>query len=193
MLRWNLQAVPLAATLAIFAGCNDSTGTGFEPRLSTDTVMAAAPSLPQNADQPTALDLTANGIGGVGGGRYPNRPLDATRWDFAVRIINGSLSLVPARVIGIASTAAISQEITTETYEGLREAPGQSTLSSRDTVALRPGALYVTRSREVAGGLFGSCYQFSKISPISVDQENGRVELQVTNNAQCGDPRFVEE
>lgn len=183
----------LIACFVFLAACGDSTGLDFNPLLVQDTVLIAAP-LAQNADLPTALDITGNGGGGVWGGRFPELPRDALEWDFALRIRDGQLVLLPARLIGVpGARSAITQALSGETFEGLREVPGQSALSAENAVPLRAGAVYAARSRETVGGFFGACVQFAKLSPLEVDVAQGRARIQIVTNERCGDPRLVPE
>lgn len=192
LVRLNRFAGVVLACFTTLIGCDDPSGIDFSPMLVQDTVVIAAP-LPQNAALPTALDITGDNSGSVGGGRFPERPSDAQNWDFAVRIRDGQLALVPARAIGLDSRAAITQPLVGETFEGLREAPGQSTFTSTEHVVLTEGAVYVARSRETSGGFLGVCVQFAKLSPLEVDVEQGLVTLQIVTNEQCGDPRLALE
>ncbi len=187
-----IPALLLAAAIATTA-CEDSIGPPV-PLLSTDTVTVTAP-LPQNAGQPHALDITS--AFGIRGGRYPERLRDAGEWDFAVRIENGQLVLVPAAVLGVAvsSPPAITRPLSGETMESLREAPGQSTFVSDSSIVMQEGAVYAARSREwvgedVLGGFFVPCTQFAKMQPLLVDVENGVLQVHIVTNENCSDLRL---
>jgi hypothetical protein len=183
----------LIAVLGISAACSDSTGTELTVALRTDTVEVAAP-LPQNEGLPTAVDITPSAGLGVIGGRFPERSRDAQEWDFAVRVRNGELVLVPARAVGLTNTrAAISRALEGETFEGLREAPGQSAFNPDSSVAVRPGNVYAVRSRP-APCQFGAAGEFyGKIEPLTVDVANGRLRFRIVTNLRCEDPRLVQE
>lgn len=191
-----MRRLPIAglffACVAVLQACDDSTGLDLDPILATDTVEVAAP-IAGNESLPTALDITGDGLGGVQGGRFPELPSDALEWDFAVRIVDGRLSLVPAEVIGVPSNAALTEALTGETFEGLREIPGQSSLIRDQPIPLVPGAVYAARSREAAGGVLGVCMQFAKLTPLEVDQTTGRTRIRIVTNTRCGDPRLVPE
>ena len=180
------------ASVAVLPACDDSTGLNLDPILAADTVEVAAP-IAGNEDLPTALDITGNGQGGIQGGRFPETPADALAWDFAVRIVDGRLSLVPARVIGLDSRAGITEALTGESFTGLREVPGQTSLVTDRAIPLVQGAVYAARSRDAPGGVFCPSPQFSKLSPIEVNQTTGRATIQIVTNTQCGDPRLVPE
>jgi hypothetical protein len=174
----------LAAPLA--AGCDDGTGYDIHPILVNDTVIVAAP-IPQTEGLPTALDITPDGFGNVYGGRFPERPRDALEWDFLVRIEDGEIVLVPGVEAGTpTSQAALTPPIEGETFESLRETPGQSTFRSDTTIAMVEGAVYAARSRALSG-----CTQFAKMEPLEVDVANGVLEIQLVTNQLCGDARLV--
>lgn len=186
------RALLLIALMGISAACSDSTGTEVPLLLITDTVEVAAP-LPQNEGLPTAIDITPAAGGGIIGGRFPERSRDAGQWDFAVRIRNGEIVLVPARVVGLTGTrSAITPAIQGETFESLREAPAQSAFNPDSVVAVRPGNVYGVRSRPSACG-FGSGEFYGKIEPLTVDPVNGRLRFRIVSNRQCEDPRLVED
>jgi len=188
--RWINGSLLLVAAATLFAGCDDPTAFDFNPILMTDTVAVAAP-LPQNVTLPTALDVTGDGFGSIRGGRFPERV--PHEWDFAVRIREGQIVLIPSRALGEESRSAITPALEGETFEGLREAPTGTNFSMERAVPMRVGEVYAARSREfAAGGFFGAgCVQYAKIQPLEVDTANGRVRLRITTNERCGDPRLV--
>src|SRR5690606_8907317 len=107
-------------------------------------VQAAVAGAPAG-ELPTALDITSEAGGGINGGRFPERPGDALQWDFVVRMSEGKVALLPARGLGIASRSAITPPITGTTFEGLREAPGQSTFVLDSAIVMEVGNVYVAR------------------------------------------------
>jgi hypothetical protein len=184
----------LAVSLFVLTACDDSTGIRG-PLLIADSVTVAAP-LPQNAEQPQALDITSSF--GIRGGRFPERASDALQWDFAVRIQDGEIVLVPAGVLGIdlSNPPAITPAIEGETLESLREAPGQSTFLRDRAIPMREGAVYAARSREfllpnpaIGGAL--PCTQFAKLEPVEVDVQAGLLRLYIVTNENCGDLRLA--
>ena len=187
-MQWKYPAGLLIAVVCLAPGCDSGTGFNLNPALVQDTVLVAAP-LPQNSALPTALDITADGLGGVRGGRFPERSRDALQWDFAVRIDpNGQLVLIPAAGVGISqSRAALTQAIEGETFEGLRETPGQSTFFTDSAIVMREGAVYAARSRDTAT----TCSQFAKLQPLEVSATDGLLRLQIVTNQLCGDARLV--
>lgn len=195
-MRRNSLFILVPITAAFIAGCGDSSGLDLTPRLVAGTAIVAAP-IAGNEELPTALDVTADGAGGIFGGRFPERVADAEAWDFAVRIRDGQLVLIPARGIGVESSAQLRASITRalsgETFAGLREAPGQSTFVSDSAVVLTEGAVYVARSRDVISRFGSACPQYAKLSPLDVDVETGRATIDIVTNVGCADPRLVPE
>jgi hypothetical protein len=185
--RWHTITAFVGSVAVLFSGCDDSTGLNLNPVLVSDTVTVFAP-LPGNAGLPSALDITSDGSFGISGGRFPERIRDALQWDLAVRVIGGNVVLIPARGIGVVdSRAALTPPITGETFEGLREAPGQSTFTADSAIVMSSGNVHVARSREVGFG----CVQFAKLQPVTVDPTVGSVHFQIVTNERCGDPRLV--
>jgi len=185
-----VRYIPLFALLALaLPACNDP-AFRIDPILASDTVEVFAP-LPANQGQPTALDVTAMQLV-IQGARFPERSSDAEQWDFAVRIRDNELTLVPARVLGLTSRAALAGPLAAQTFEELREAPAASAFRMDSAVVMRAGQVYAARSRDTGMG-FGACQQFSKLQPIVVDVAAGRLVLRITTNERCGDLRLVEE
>jgi hypothetical protein len=188
--RWFPMLAYLGLSMLVLAGCNDNTGFEVRPVLVSDTVTVYAP-LPTTAGLPTALDITSDGAFGIRGGRFPEEIRDALQWDFAVRIVNGQMALVPARALDVPeSRAGITQPLIGQTFEDLREAPPQQSLVLDSAVVMRVGDVYGARSREV--GSFGlSCTQFSKLQPLEVNVATGLLRLRIVTNERCGDPRLA--
>ena len=65
-------------------------------------------------------------------------------------------------------------------------------VTSDSARVVQQGAIYAIRSRDIASQ-FGSCIQYAKIQPLTVDVAAARVRLQVTTNERCSDPRLAEE
>jgi hypothetical protein len=190
--RWTSATGLLLGVALVASGCGDPSGFTYEPLLVTDTVDVAAP-LPQNAALPTAIDVTGDGLGGVRGGRFPERARDALEWDFLVRLQGNQVVLLPPRAIGVDSRAAITTALVGETFDGLREVPGQRAFVLDSAVVMNVGSVYAVRSRETVG-LFGvGCIQFAKLQPLRVDPAAGLLRVQVVTNERCGDPRLVRE
>ncbi len=190
-MRRALLALPVLSILLLAAGCGDSTGVSITPILVGDTVTIGAPTVPGNDEIPSAIDITGDGAGGVFGGRFPERPADALQWDFALRVRDGQLALLPAAVFTIGSRAALTPALQGQTFEGLREAPGQSAFITNEAVVLTEGAVYAARSRDAVSAFGTTCPQFAKIKAIEVNQTTGRVTLGILTNERCGDPRLV--
>jgi hypothetical protein len=185
--RWITITAFAGAVAILFSGCDDSTGLDLDPILVSDTVTIFAPLL-ANAGRPSALDITSDGSFGIVGGRFPELIRDALQWDLAVRVVGGSVVLIPARGIGVLdSRAALTPPIAGETFETLREAPGQSTFTPDSAIVMSSGNVHVARSREVGFG----CVQFAKLQPVTVNPAAGSVHFRIVTNERCGDPRLV--
>jgi hypothetical protein len=182
-----IRILPLAFLIAtIAAGCDDSTGLDITPVLVSDTITIAAPT-PENEGRPTAIDISGDGAFGIGGPRFPEEISDALAWDLTLRLMNGELFLLPQGAVGIAgSRAAITPPIAGQTFEGMREIPGQSTFRTDSAIAIRPGLLFAVRSRDVGFG----CVQFAKLQPVTVDVASATAHFRVVTNEQCNDPRL---
>lgn len=183
----SIRILALALLGAIVAaGCDDSTGLDITPILVSDTVTIAAPT-PQNEGRPTAMDISGDGAFGIGGPRFPEEISDALAWDLTLRLVDGQLYLLPQGAVGIAgSRAAITPPIVGQTFEGMREIPGQSTFRTDSAVAIQPGLLFAVRSRDVGFG----CVQFAKLQPLIVDVVAATAHFRVVTNEQCSDPRL---
>ena len=176
----------------VLAACGDE-GFDLSPLLVSDTFDLAAPTFPANEGLPTALDIKGDGLGGIFGGRFPERPAHALEWDFLVRVREGQVVLVPPGAVGVSSRASITRALPGETLEGLREAPGQSTFIADSAVALQQGGVYVARSRASVDQFGGECSQYAKLSPLEVNAATGRTRIAITTNERCSDPRLVDE
>jgi hypothetical protein len=185
-----VRHISLFALLVLALVACDDPAFRIDPILVTDTVEVFAPTA-ANAGRPTALDITAMQFV-IQGARFPERASDAEQWDFAVRLRNGELTLVPASAVGLTSRAALAGPLAAQTFESLREAPAATTFSMDSTVVMRQGQVYGARSRVIGGG-FGACMQYAKFQPLEVDVAAGRLLLRITTNERCGDLRLVEE
>ncbi len=171
------------------AGCDDSTGLDVNPILVSDTLTIAAP-IPENEGRPSAVDLSGDGGFGIVGPRFPERVEDALQWDLTLRLRDGVLFLMPPGAIGATgSRAAITPAIAGQTFEGLREIPGQSTFRTDTAIALQVGPVYAARTRELPYGF--ACVQFSKIRALDLDPVAATARLEVITNERCSDPRLA--
>jgi hypothetical protein len=185
-----VRHISALALLALAVTACDDPNFRIDPLLATDTVEVYAP-MAANEGRPTALDVTALQFF-IQGPRFPERSADAEQWDFAVRVQNGELTLVPAAKLGLRSRAAIAGPLAAQTFEQLREAPPASSFSTDTAAVMRTGQVYAARSRDTGVG-FGPCHQYAKLQPLEVDPVAGRLRLQITTNERCGDLRLVVE
>lgn len=181
----------LAAAVLVASGCGDSTGFGFDPVITTDTVELAIPA--EGSALPSALDVTAQG-GFLGGGRFPERAGEAEQWDVALRRAGGQLVFLPAGAAKLQSPglaqASITQPLTGRSFEELDEAPAISAFVRDTTVAVQLNGVYVVRSRTPINS---NCYQYAKVQPIAVDAGAGTASIRVATNELCQDRRLTEK
>jgi len=185
-----IAAICLILLAAAATTACDDTNFTIDPLLYGDTVELAAPTA-QNASLPSALDITV-GVSGINGGRFPERSSDAEEWDFAVRLRNGEVVLLPAAALGLNSRAALTRAQLNTTFEAYKEAPGRASFFADSALVLRVGEVYAARSR-VTVGTFTGCEQYAKLQPLEVNHATGFVRLRIVTNERCGDPRLVEE
>lgn len=178
------------ALAAVLGACDDPTRFQIKPQIFTDTVQLAASGAPGADSLPTALDISVQG-NGVVGGRFPERLSDAGQWDFLVRVQNGALVLVPSGALGIESRAGAAL-IQGANFDALRDVPKKTTFRTDSATTIVNGAVYVLRSRYFANGI-STCQQYAKVQPLAVDAAVGRVTLRVATNAVCGDQRLVSQ
>ncbi len=185
-----MRHIAALAVIALSLTACDDPNFRIDPLLATDTVEVFAPTA-DNAGRPTALDVTSFQLF-IHGPRFPERAAEAELWDFAVRIREGQLTLVPASVLGLTSRAAIAGPLVGETFGGLREAPVPAAFVMTEPVVMRVGEVYAARSRDTGAG-YGACNQYAKFQPLEVDVATGRLRLQIITNERCGDLRLVLE
>jgi hypothetical protein len=185
-----VRHIPVLALLALLVTACDDPAFRIDPILATDTVEVFAPTA-ENVDRPTALDVTSVQFF-IQGPRFPERAAEAEQWDFAVRLRDGQMVLVPAAALGLDSRAAIAGPLAAQTFEALREAPGAASFTSDSAVVMRQGEIYSARSRDT-GFSFTACNQYAKMQPLEVDPAAGRLVLRITTNERCGDLRLVME
>ncbi len=190
-MRLHIGTALIAAVLVTGTACSDSTGFDFQPVLVADTVDLEAPPR-GSAGLPTALDVTSDGAGSIWGGRFPELSRDAEAWDFAVRIRDGELALVPGPAIGLSqSSAALTPALEGETFDSVREVPGQTLFVSDEPITMEQGRVYVARSRQVPFGFSQACVMYAKLRPLSVDVATGQLRVEVVTNQNCQDLRLV--
>ena len=178
----------LASAVALTTACEGDNGYQIDPRIATDTIEVAAPG--SASGLASAVDVSAN-LGVINGGRRPETQQDAERWDFAIRVRDGEVVFVPAGALGLTSTAGITHPLTGQTFDQVIEAPGSASFVTDSAVVAEVGSVYVVRSRNVSCG-FGAAAQYAKMQPLEISVEEGRVELLISTNEVCGDPRLVE-
>lgn len=183
-----------ALLLLGLAACDDPNSGIYDPRIREDTVDLAAPAVAPEI--PSALDVSYSS--GPIRGRYPELAADAENWDVAIRREGDELLFAPAGLfqfqnptVGGASTAGVTEPIE-RTMDELRQAPSESAFVDDSMITIRPGFVYVVRSR-TTGASFSGCQNYAKVQPLEVNAEAGTVRLRVVGNERCNDRRLVEE
>lgn len=176
-------ALPLAS---LTAACGDS----LQPTLllaEDTTVVLTAPVAPASpAIEPSALD-----VAGTLSVRFPELPADADAWDFALRLRDGQLRLVP--LDPPAGTRAPRIGLSAQPYASLERAPSRSDAYGDTAVVLAPGATYVLRSRSYSAQFFSCTHSYAKVQVRSLDVATATARLSVTANGGCTDERLVRD
>lgn len=191
-----ILASVVAAALALSA-CNDPSGFGSQSALVvTDTVLLAAPAAAGTV-LPTALDVFSADRATIGGGRFPERlesaPVtqEAPGFDLLIRRRNGELVFLPPAAIALKSNAGITEPLPNRSFDALDRVPSGVVFVTDSAVAIRPGAVYVVRSRSVVLSAQQACSQFAKLEPLEVDEAAETVRLRVATSVRfCRDTRF---
>jgi hypothetical protein len=112
-------------------------------------------------------------------------------WDWALDRQDGEMFLLPPRVLGVTSTAAIVP-IPGVSFEQVEEAPADTALYiMREPVPVRMGTTYVIRSHEQPGGFGQLCAFFGKVEPLEIDVEAGTLRFLFDTSPDCNNPRLV--
>ncbi len=106
-------------------------------------------------------------------------------WDMAIDTDGARLVLLPPGALGVLSEARLAP-MAGETYEGLDEAPADSTrYVSKDPVPARGGDVFVVRTHEQTG-LFGQrCKYYGKFEVLEADVDGGRLTFRFDMNPEC--------
>lgn len=185
-------ALPLLAAAALsLPACDDATGVGVQV-IVTDTVTLGVPSVAADS-VPSALDVLSLDQFTIGGGKFPERTVEADNWDVTLRLQDGGFALVPRGAVGLEGRrAAITDPISGITFERLEEAPPSSRFNTTRGAVLGVGNVYVVRSRTYVLGV-STCWQYAKVQPLALDAAAGTARLQVATSAGCQDNRLAPE
>lgn len=107
------------------------------------------------------------------------------RWDLAVDIQGGQAFLLPPGALGVVAEARILP-VPGETFDGIRRAPDDLDLYSRDEpVPAVEGRLYVVRSVQQVGAFGTRCIYYAKLEIVGVDLDRGSVTFRFDTNPVC--------
>jgi hypothetical protein len=168
------------------AGCSDPFGPRFW-NATPQSVTVFSASRPEYVGLVSAVDVANDPIQAIS----IEAPGATGNWDFVlVDRAGGGLALVPAGALdGVTSRARIAV-IEGAAFLDIREAPRDTALYSADAVALRPGVVYVIRTRRAACG-FGSGSFYAKMQPLEIDEARGVFRAAIVRNPICDDRSLV--
>lgn len=117
-------------------------------------------------------------------------PGSSERWDFALDTRDGSLVLLTPGALGISNSSGIAV-LEGRDFEEVAEAPGDSAaFSFGEPVPVDPDAVYVVRTREVAGTFGVPCVRYAKLGPVEVLDAEGVLRFEFDVNPRCEDRRL---
>ena len=118
-------------------------------------------------------------------------PLTEGAWDFAVERQNGRMMLLPPRVLGVQSSAALVPFPGME-FEEVRRAPPDTLLYVTDEpVPVELGTIYVVRTHEQIGRFGGLCVHYGKLEPLEIDLQAGVLRFLQDTSPVCNDRSLV--
>lgn len=180
---WTRSRTLLPFVAVTLAACGDDLGPRtWEATVDTVTVYSLARAELQGL--PAGLDIVENRLAvieGVG---------TSLRWDVALSETESAFVLLPPGAFpGIDASAGVA-EFTDRSFEELERAPADTAAYTRtQAVTLRPGPVYVVRSRP--NPQLRSCVYFAKLHIVDTDPAAGTVRLAYTRNPFCNDRALV--
>jgi hypothetical protein len=177
-----LSAVTLVLGVTLTA-CDDDPFR-IEWQLSPDTVLLYSLARPE-LNLPSAYSLNLRGPVSV------ESPGATGTWDFAVDTENGELVFLPPGALGVESRAAVAP-MPSETFDGIREAPADTTLYIRDeAVPVVTSQLYVVQTGESPGAFGLQCVYYAKVEVLDADPAVGTVIFRFDASPVCNDRSLV--
>jgi hypothetical protein len=152
-----------------------------------DDTLLPTPIYPNGVDTVSLAALDGTPVASPSGYNIASRGTVRTditsAFDFVFNIDSlGRAVLIPASALGISGNAGMLPS--TETFEGLRLAPGGTYLTD-SALAIIPGDVVAVRSRLVTCEL-GPLYYYAKVGVIAVDAGARRLTFQILGNINCG-------
>lgn len=179
----------LAAVVAVLGVVASTAACGDDPFAvrwvaTPDTVTLFSLARPQ-LNLPSAFDFRNRTAVVV------ESPGSTGSWDMAVDTRDGRIVMLPARVLGVDSRAAIVP-LPGMTYEELVEAPADTALYIQDRpVPVELGSVYVIRTRRAVGSFGTRCFYYAKMQPLSTDVGSGTFTFFYDAARVCNDRRLI--
>ncbi len=118
-------------------------------------------------------------------------PTTGDDWDLAVDVRDGAFVWLPPGALGIPSEAAVAV-LEGETFESAVEAPEDTTRYVADAaIPIRPGSIYVIRTRRHPGFFGTLCNYYGKIEPLATDFASGSIHFQFDVSQACNNRDLV--
>jgi hypothetical protein len=185
--RSRLRAPALAAALAaapLLTACEDDPFGFNDWELRPDTVFLYSLARPElnlssgfNVNQRRLVRVEAAGSTGS--------------WDFLVNTEDGRLVFLTPTAVGLDTQAAVVP-IDGETFDGIREAPADTTLYVRDrAIEIELGQLYVLRTNQQTGSFGRRCVYYGKLEPLEVDPVGGTLRFRYDSSPLCNSRSLV--
>lgn len=171
-----LALLSLGVLLAVtLTACDDPLSSRRAP-VPDEPSLATLTSLTDGTlRDPSAFDVT---------GPEAVRTDQTSGWDFALRRSGGGdLEFAPRNVVLETSSSAGLQR-SESSFEELRQVP-EGGYSTDEPVPVVQGDVYAVRSRPDPA-VAVTCLRFMKMEVLSVDSEEGRVEIRYLANPNCG-------
>lgn len=139
----------------------------------------------EDLNRPSAYDMLA---------RRPvivESPQSQGQWDFAVDRIDGRLSLLPPRALGVTSQAALAP-LRGLAFDEVREAPADTTMYvTREPIPIELGTVYVVRTHQQTGRFGQRCNYYGKVEAVEIDEERGVLRFLNDTSPECNSRRLV--
>jgi hypothetical protein len=167
------------------AACDDPFGPANWDA-TPDTVVLFSASRAEYIGHSSAVDITTVPVAAL--------PLEVPgltgNWDFALTDGDGGLALAPASAFaGLESRARIAV-LEGQTLDDVRQAPRDTALYRATPVVVRPGDVYVIRSRRSScGGTNG--YRYAKVQTVEIDVPRGIYRFEIVRNPYCDNRSFI--
>ena len=175
----------LPLMILIVAACDDPYGPALWDA-TPDTLLVYSASRAEYLGLGSAVDIASQGGAIV----FPLEAPGVTgNWDFTLTDVDGGLALTPSSAFeGLESRARIGV-LANRDLDDVTEAPRDTTAFSVEPALVRPGDVYIVRSRRAScGGVSG--YFYGKLRAVTIDEDAGTLRFEIVVNPYC-DRSFV--